>query len=160
MLSLRASRSSSCISMVSFLIARVAPTIAVDAAHQHSTIVVDLHEREPQVGQTLLLIRSLGPNDPSPTLALAASAWPPAALARQTVSLSKCRALQAALAASGPSQDCPCQWVVGLSFVGRAPTARPKADKVRALCDAGVRPAEIARQVGISRTSVYRVLKA
>ena len=53
-----------------------------------------------------------------------------------------------------------CQWVVGLSFVGRAPTARPKADKVRALCDAGVRPAEIATQVGISRTSVYRVLTA
>jgi len=41
---------------------------------------------------------------------------------------------------------------------GRAPTARAKAEKVRELRDAGVRPAEIARQVGISRTSVYRVL--
>ena len=39
-------------------------------------------------------------------------------------------------------------------YKGRAPTARAKA----ADRDAGVRPAEIARQVGISRTSVYRVL--
>ena len=38
--------------------------------------------------------------------------------------------------------------------VSRAPTARAKADKVRELRNAGVRPAEIARQVGISRTSV------
>src|SRR5262245_32352096 len=43
-------------------------------------------------------------------------------------------------------------------YKGRAPTASAKADKVRELRDAGVRPAEIARQVGISRTSVYRVL--
>ena len=43
-------------------------------------------------------------------------------------------------------------------YKGRAPTARAKADKVRMLREAGVRPAEIARQVGISRTSVYRVL--
>ena len=43
-------------------------------------------------------------------------------------------------------------------YRGRAPTARAKAAKVRELRDAGVRPAEIARQVGISRTSVYRVL--
>ena len=43
-------------------------------------------------------------------------------------------------------------------YKGRAPTARAKADKVRELRDAGLRPAEIARQVGISRTSVYRVL--
>ena len=42
-------------------------------------------------------------------------------------------------------------------YKGRAPTARAKADKVRELRNAGVRPAEIARQVGISRTSVYRV---
>ena len=34
-------------------------------------------------------------------------------------------------------------------YKGRAPTARAKADKVRALRDdAGVGPAEIARQVG------------
>jgi DNA invertase Pin-like site-specific DNA recombinase len=43
-------------------------------------------------------------------------------------------------------------------YRGGAPTARAQADKVRALRDAGVRPAEIARQAGISRTSVYRVL--
>ena len=43
-------------------------------------------------------------------------------------------------------------------YRGRKPTARVKGDKVRELRDAGVRPAEIARQVGISRTSVYRVL--
>jgi DNA invertase Pin-like site-specific DNA recombinase len=43
-------------------------------------------------------------------------------------------------------------------YKGRAPTARAKADKVRALRDAGVRPTEIARQAGISRTSVYWVL--
>ena len=43
-------------------------------------------------------------------------------------------------------------------YKGRAPTARAKADKVRDLRDAGLGPAEIARQVGISRTSVYRVL--
>ena len=43
-------------------------------------------------------------------------------------------------------------------YKGRAPTARAKADKVRELRDAGIRPAEIARQVGITRTSVYRVL--
>jgi DNA invertase Pin-like site-specific DNA recombinase len=43
-------------------------------------------------------------------------------------------------------------------YRGRAPTARAKAEKVRELRDAGVRPAEIARQVDISRTSVYRVL--
>jgi DNA invertase Pin-like site-specific DNA recombinase len=43
-------------------------------------------------------------------------------------------------------------------YKGRAPTARAKADKVRELRSAGVRPAEIARKVGISRTSVYRVL--
>ena len=48
-------------------------------------------------------------------------------------------------------------WAEG-KYKGRAPTARAKADKVRELRDAGVRPAEIARQVGISRTSVYRVL--
>ena len=36
-------------------------------------------------------------------------------------------------------------------YKGRAPTARAKADKVRELRNAGIRPAEIARQVGISR---------
>src|SRR5262245_48419688 len=41
-------------------------------------------------------------------------------------------------------------------YKGRAATARAKADRVRELRSGGVRPAEIAGQVGISRTSVYR----
>ena len=43
-------------------------------------------------------------------------------------------------------------------YKGRAPTARMKAEKVRQLKAAGVGPSEIARQVGISRTSVFRIL--
>jgi DNA invertase Pin-like site-specific DNA recombinase len=45
-------------------------------------------------------------------------------------------------------------------YKGRAPTARAQADKVRKLKAAGVGPSEIARQVGISRTSVFRILTA
>ena len=45
-------------------------------------------------------------------------------------------------------------------YKGRAPTARMKAEKVRQLKAAGVGPSEIARQVGISRTSVFRILTA
>ena len=45
-------------------------------------------------------------------------------------------------------------------YKGRAPTARAKAEKVRQLKQAGVGPSEIARQVGISRTSVFRILTA
>jgi hypothetical protein len=37
------------------LIAGAPPVVAVDAADQHLTVVVDLHGGEPQVGQTLLL---------------------------------------------------------------------------------------------------------
>lgn len=43
-------------------------------------------------------------------------------------------------------------------YKGRAPTARAKADEVLALRAKGVRPSEIARQVGIGRASVYRIL--
>jgi DNA invertase Pin-like site-specific DNA recombinase len=43
-------------------------------------------------------------------------------------------------------------------YKGRAPTARAQAEKVRQLKQAGVGPSEIARQVGISRTSVFRIL--
>jgi DNA invertase Pin-like site-specific DNA recombinase len=43
-------------------------------------------------------------------------------------------------------------------YKGRAPTARAKAEKVKQLRAAGVGPTEIARQVGISRTSVFRIL--
>ena len=45
-------------------------------------------------------------------------------------------------------------------YKGRAPTARAQAEKVRQLQQAGVGPSEIARQVGISRTSVFRILTA
>ena len=45
-------------------------------------------------------------------------------------------------------------------YKGRAPTARAQAEKVRQLKQAGVGPSEIARQVGISRTSVFRILTA
>ena len=41
-------------------------------------------------------------------------------------------------------------------YKGRAPTARMKAEKVRQLKAAGLGPSEIARQVGISRTSVFQ----
>lgn len=45
-------------------------------------------------------------------------------------------------------------------YKGRAPTAMAKADDVKRLAKEGVRPAEIARKIGISRASVYRVLSA
>jgi DNA invertase Pin-like site-specific DNA recombinase len=43
-------------------------------------------------------------------------------------------------------------------YKGRAPTAGVKADKVKQLRAAGVGPSEIARQLCISRTSVFRIL--
>jgi Resolvase, N terminal domain len=42
-------------------------------------------------------------------------------------------------------------------YRGRAPTARMQAEKVRQLKAAGVGPSEIARQLGIGRTSVFRI---
>ncbi len=45
-------------------------------------------------------------------------------------------------------------------YRGRKPTARARAAEVRALKADGVRPADIARQLGIGRASVYRVLGA
>ena len=45
-------------------------------------------------------------------------------------------------------------------YKGRAPTARAQAEKVRRLKASGLGPSEIARQVGISRTSVFRILTA
>lgn len=44
--------------------------------------------------------------------------------------------------------------------IGRAPTARMQAEKVRQLKAAGVGPSEMARQLGIGRTSVFRILTA
>jgi DNA invertase Pin-like site-specific DNA recombinase len=45
-------------------------------------------------------------------------------------------------------------------YKGRKPTAIAKAGKVRQLKEDGVRPVQIARQLGISRASVYRCLAA
>jgi len=44
-------------------------------------------------------------------------------------------------------------------YKGRKPTARAKRGEVRALKAQGVRPTEIARQLGIGRASVYRILR-
>jgi DNA invertase Pin-like site-specific DNA recombinase len=43
-------------------------------------------------------------------------------------------------------------------YKGRAPTARAKSAQVLALKAEGVGPSEIARRLGIGRSSVYRVL--
>jgi DNA invertase Pin-like site-specific DNA recombinase len=44
------------------------------------------------------------------------------------------------------------------AYKGRVPTARRQADDVRRLKAEGVKPAEIATRLGMSRASVYRVL--
>ena len=43
-------------------------------------------------------------------------------------------------------------------FKGRAPTARAKAEDVRALAARNIGPSEIARRLNIGRTSVHRIL--
>ena len=45
-------------------------------------------------------------------------------------------------------------------YRGRKPTARAHAAEITALKSEGVRPADIARRLGIGRASVYRVLAA
>jgi DNA invertase Pin-like site-specific DNA recombinase len=44
-------------------------------------------------------------------------------------------------------------------YKGRVPTARRQAGDIIRLKSEGIRPAEIARKLGIGRASVYRVLK-
>ena len=44
-------------------------------------------------------------------------------------------------------------------YKGRAPTARDKATEIKALLDERVGPKEIAKRLGISRSSVYRVIE-
>ncbi|KQZ87862.1 DNA invertase [Mesorhizobium sp. Root157] len=43
-------------------------------------------------------------------------------------------------------------------YKGRAPTARAKAEEIMRMRAEGTGPAEIARRVGIGRSSVYRIL--
>ena len=43
-------------------------------------------------------------------------------------------------------------------YLGRKPTARAKGEEVRQLHADGIKPVEIAKQLGISRASVYRQL--
>jgi DNA invertase Pin-like site-specific DNA recombinase len=44
-------------------------------------------------------------------------------------------------------------------YRGRAPTARAKADDVQRLLAAGYAPGEVATQLGLSRSSVWRIAK-
>jgi DNA invertase Pin-like site-specific DNA recombinase len=44
-------------------------------------------------------------------------------------------------------------------YKGRAPTARDKATEIKALLDERIGPKEIAKRLGISRSSVYRVIE-
>jgi DNA invertase Pin-like site-specific DNA recombinase len=44
-------------------------------------------------------------------------------------------------------------------YKGRAPTAMAKAGDVEAMLAAGVRPADVARKLGIGRSSVYRAMR-
>ncbi len=43
-------------------------------------------------------------------------------------------------------------------YKGRAPTVARQGDQIRAMVAAGVKPAHVARQLGVARSSVYRVL--
>jgi DNA invertase Pin-like site-specific DNA recombinase len=43
-------------------------------------------------------------------------------------------------------------------YKGRKPTARARAAEIATLKADGVRPTDIARQLGIGRASVYRIL--
>jgi DNA invertase Pin-like site-specific DNA recombinase len=43
-------------------------------------------------------------------------------------------------------------------YKGRAPTVAKQADEMRRLLADGVKPAEIARRMGVARSSVYRVI--
>jgi DNA invertase Pin-like site-specific DNA recombinase len=43
-------------------------------------------------------------------------------------------------------------------YKGRALTARAKSDEVLRLLQSGVRPTDVAKQLGIGRRSVYRIV--
>jgi DNA invertase Pin-like site-specific DNA recombinase len=44
-------------------------------------------------------------------------------------------------------------------YRGRAPTVARQGDEIRAMVAAGVKPAHVARKLGVARSSVYRVLE-
>ncbi|MCB4771060.1 recombinase family protein [Ancylobacter sp. Lp-2] len=44
-------------------------------------------------------------------------------------------------------------------YKGRTPSARNRADEVRALLAEGIGPVEISKRLGIGRTSVHRIMK-
>ena len=44
-------------------------------------------------------------------------------------------------------------------YKGRKPTAMAKADEIKALAKGGMKPLEIAKEVGVGKSSVYRILK-
>jgi DNA invertase Pin-like site-specific DNA recombinase len=44
-------------------------------------------------------------------------------------------------------------------YKGRAPTVARQGEEIRAMVAAGVKPAHVARRLGVARSSVYRVLE-
>jgi DNA invertase Pin-like site-specific DNA recombinase len=44
-------------------------------------------------------------------------------------------------------------------YKGRAPTVVRQGDEIRAMVAAGVKPAHVARKLGVARSSVYRILE-
>src|SRR5690242_12582820 len=44
-------------------------------------------------------------------------------------------------------------------YKGRAPTVERQRDRILKLVDRGMRPSEIARELGVARSSVYRMLE-
>jgi len=44
-------------------------------------------------------------------------------------------------------------------YKGRAPTVERQRDRIHRMVDQGVRPADIARELGVARSSVYRMLE-
>jgi DNA invertase Pin-like site-specific DNA recombinase len=45
-------------------------------------------------------------------------------------------------------------------YKGRAPTARAKSEEVLKLLSSGVKATDVAKQLGIARRSVYRIVEA
>lgn len=43
-------------------------------------------------------------------------------------------------------------------YTGRKPAVRNQADQIREMIAAGAKPAHVAKQLGVARSSVYRML--